>query len=185
MSNWFWIILQCSQLKQCHVNQSHPQFFCQGPAILKYSFQTESVLLLDFIVGKQWSVWDLLFTVLGKTFANKLLPRVWTFEWSFHCLTLIQTLPITIVNQANYYCLDAPFKLEGGQARWSKLKCSSQAKGQRPPMRLLTAFSHNLAVSTAVGCRSWSCTISKLTLDMKKEASEMYWCTQGLDILNR
>lgn len=26
MSNWFWIILRCSQLKQCHVNQSHPEF---------------------------------------------------------------------------------------------------------------------------------------------------------------
>lgn len=127
---------------------------CQGPAILKYSLQMESVLLLDFIVGEQWSVWDLLVTVPGKTFANKLLPRVWHSKWVFTCLTLIQTLPVISANQANttyYYCPDAAFELEEGQVRWSKLKCSLQVKGQSPPVRFLAAFSHNLAVFPAVG----------------------------------
>lgn len=130
MSNWFWIILQCSQLKQCHVNQSHPQFFCQGPAILKYSFQTESVLLLDFIVGKQWSVWDLLFTVLGKTFANKLLPRVWTFEWSFHCLTLIQ---LSLLTKQIIIVLMHLSNWKGDKQDGQSLNAAHKPRGRGPP----------------------------------------------------
>ena len=43
---------------------------------MKYSLQMELVLLPDFVVVEQPSVWDLLVTVPGKTFANKLLPWI-------------------------------------------------------------------------------------------------------------
>lgn len=162
MSNWFWIILQCSQLKRCHVNQSHPQVPCQRPAILKHSFQMEPVLLLDFFAGKQWSVWDILDTVPGTTFTNK-RQRAGTSGVSFHCLTLIQMLPVITVNRANSCSTDAPLELEERPSEMVSLNTAHTAIGVVWIWRVWYVFQNQGACSSPEvtevvdgGAESWS-----------------------------
>lgn len=131
----------------------------QGPAILKYSPQMESVLLLDFIVGEQWSVWDLLVTVPGKTFANKLLPRTGAFEVSFHLFNLDPNCQLSLLTKQTSHIIIVLMEPSVDPMSSEVLGFSASLKNHQsfffPPLKKFSLFS---SLSYALQLLTWNFT---------------------------